>query len=94
MRYRIYIKINKKSALEVGKVDEHYSFGPDDLDKDFREKNKDILSNTRGNGYWLWKSYIINKTIIEKLNDGDYLIYTDAAMIFMNTSYLLINRLS
>ena len=85
--------INKKSALEVGEVDEHYSYGPNDLDKEFREKNKDILSRERGNGYWLWKSYIINKTIIEKLNEGDYLIYTDATMIFMNSSRLFIDFL-
>ena len=47
----------------------------------------------RGNGYWLWKSYIINKTIVEKLNYGDYLIYTDARMIFMNSTQLLIDFL-
>ena len=85
--------LNKKSALEVGKVDEYYSYGPNDLDNEFKFKNKDILSRKRGNGYWLWKSYIINKTIVEKLNFGDYLIYTDAGTIFMNSSLLLINFL-
>jgi hypothetical protein len=53
----------------------------------------DILIRKRGNGYWLWKSYIINKTIVEKLNDGDFLIYTDARMIFMNSSHLIIDFL-
>ena len=85
------LKVNRKSALEVGQVDEHYSYGPQDIDKEFKEKNKEILSRKRGNGYWLWKPYIINKTIMEKLNDGDFLIYTDAAMIFMNSSYLLVD---
>lgn len=83
--------INRKSAIEVGKVDEYYSYGPDDLDEDFKEKNKDILSRPRGNGYWLWKSYIINKTMVEKLNEGDYLIYTDAGTIYMNQSHILID---
>jgi hypothetical protein len=85
--------LNKKSALEVGKVDEYYSYGPDDLDKKFKEKNKDILSRKRGNGYWLWKPYIINKTIVEKLKDGDYLIYTDACTLYMNSVYLFIKFL-
>ena len=63
------------------------------MDKTFREKNKNILSIPRGNGYWLWKPYIINKTMIENLKDGDYLIYTDAATIFMNSSHLLVDFL-
>ena len=91
--YQRQLELNKKSAIEVGEVDEHYSYGPDDIDPVFREKNKDILSRKRGNGYWLWKAYFINKTIIEKLKYGDYLIYTDAAILFMNSSHLLINFL-
>lgn len=91
--FRKQMEFNRKSALEVGQVDEHYSFGPEDIDKDFREKNKEILSKGRGNGLWLWKPYIVNKTMIEKLEEGDYLIYTDAAMIFTNSSYLLIDFL-
>ena len=91
--YLRQISLNKKSALEAGEVDKHYSYGPNDLDKDFIEKNKEILKKKRGNGYWLWKPYIINKTMIEKLNEGDYLIYTDACTIYMNSSRLLIDFL-
>ena len=91
--FRRQIELNRKSALEVGEVDEHYAYNPHDLDEAFKKKNKEILSRGRGSGYWLWKPYIINKTIIEKLNYGDYLIYIDAAMIFMNSSHLLIDFL-
>ena len=63
------------------------------MDKEFKKKNKDILTRKRGNGYWLWKPYIINKTIIEKLKEGDYLIYTDACTLFMNSTNLLIKFL-
>ena len=91
--FKRQVKLNRKSAIEVGEVDEHYIYRPKDLDKVFREKNKNILSRKRGNGYWLWKPYIINKTIVEKLNIGDYLIYTDAAMIFMNSSHQYIDFL-
>ncbi len=36
-----------------------------------------ILNNKRGYGYWLWKPYIILKTM-EKMNDGDILLYLDS----------------
>jgi hypothetical protein len=36
-----------------------------------------INQNKRGYGYWLWKSYIIKKTM-EKMNDNDILLYLDA----------------
>ena len=85
--------INKKTALEVGKVDEYYSYGPNDIDINFKEKNKDILSKKRGNGYWLWKPYFILKTLKEKLNEGDYLIYTDAGILYMNSTYIIIDSL-
>ena len=91
--YQKQLRLNKKSALEVGKVDEYYSYGPYDLDNEFKQKNKDILSRKRGNGYWLWKPYIINKTITEKLNEGDYLIYTDAGTLFMDSTLSVINFL-
>ena len=89
--YKKQLQVNKKSAIEVGEVDEYYSYGPNDIDPVFREKNKDILNRKRGNGYWIWKSYFINKTMIEKLNYGDYLIYADAGILYMNSSHLLID---
>ena len=91
--YQRQLELNKKSAIEVGKVDEFYSYGPNDVDPAFREKNKDILSRKRGNGYWLWKPYVIYKTIVEKLKDGDYLIYSDACVLYMNSSRLLVDFL-
>lgn len=92
-RYQTQLKLNKKSALEVGKVDIYYSYGPDDIDPDFKQKNKDILSRKRGNGYWLWKPYFINKTLIEKMNEGDYLIYTDACVLYLNSTNKIIEFL-
>ena len=86
-------KLNKLSALEIGKVDEHIIYGPNDIDKDFKEKNKDILSKPRGNGYWLWKPYFIYKAFKEKLKEGDYIIYTDSGILYMNSTYLVIDFL-
>jgi hypothetical protein len=36
-----------------------------------------ITNNKRGYGYWLWKSYLIKKTMKE-MNDNDILVYADA----------------
>ena len=78
------LKINKLTAIKVGKVDEYYSYKFDDIDLNFVEKNKDILTRPRGNGYWLWKPYFILKAFKEKLNKGDYLIYTDAGIFYLD----------
>ncbi len=53
------------------------------------EKNKDILSRKRGNGYWLWKPYFILKTLKEKLNYGDFLFYSDACLLFKDKIKIL-----
>ena len=47
-------------------------------DNEFWNKHKEfIINNGRGYGYWIWKSYLIKKTI-DKLNNGDILLYMDA----------------
>ena len=37
-----------------------------------------IHNNPRGYGHWIWKPYLIYKTMREQLNEGDFLIYCDA----------------
>jgi hypothetical protein len=50
------------------------------VDDDFKQKNKDILSNSKGFGYWLWKPYIC-KQIFDSMNYGDILWYIDGGLI-------------
>lgn len=47
------------------------------IDKDFLLKNIDIMQLKRGAGYWLWKPYIILKTLNE-VPDGDIVLYLDS----------------
>ncbi len=50
-----------------------------DLEKDteFWEKHKDFIANNkRGFGYWLWKPYIIYKTLLD-MSENDLLLYLD-----------------
>jgi hypothetical protein len=61
---------------------ETISFKKSEIDKDFLEKNKHIFQIPVGDGAWLWKPYIIDKTL-EKLNDGDLLFYMDAKYRFV-----------
>ncbi len=69
----------KSSALKFG-VDKVVSYKREDIIKTaFYKDNKDILNQKRGAGFWLWKPYII-LDILEKVNDGDIVIYADAGI--------------
>ena len=83
-KYFKQLEVNKYSAINVGKVDKYYSYRPEDIDINFKNKNKDILTRKRGNGYWIWKPYFILKTLKDKLNIGDYLIYTDSGILYLD----------
>ena len=51
-------------------------------DSEFWNKHSNfILKNKKGFGYWLWKPYIIKKTIAQ-MKDGDILLYLDAGCEF------------
>jgi hypothetical protein len=58
-------------------------YTPKDIDKAFQTKHADILNEPRGAGYWLWKPYFIDLAL-SSLNEGDYLVYTDAGVTFVN----------
>ena len=92
-QYNKQLEYNGKSALEIAKVNEFYGYKPKDIDHDFREKNKYILEKGRGNGYWLWKPYFLYKTLKEKLDYGDYLIYSDAAIMYVDSAQKLVDFL-
>ena len=91
--YTRQLEFNGKSALEIAKVDEFYGYTPKDIDEDFKNKNKYILEKGRGNGYWLWKPYFLYKTLMEKLDYGDYLIYSDAAILYIDSAKKLVEFL-
>lgn len=92
-QYDKQLEYNGKSALEIAKVNEFYGYKPKDIAHDFREKNKYILEKGRGNGYWLWKPYFLYKTLKEKLDYGDYLIYSDAAIMYVDSAQKLVDFL-
>jgi hypothetical protein len=85
-------KLCKDSAMKYG-CDVSKVYGPDDIDAEFFCFNRDILSSGRGAGYWLWKPYFIYWEIL-MMNDGDYLVYTDAGVEFRGHIKHLISHVS
>ncbi|MBN1841174.1 MAG: hypothetical protein JW883_02695 [Deltaproteobacteria bacterium] len=66
-----------KSALNYG-IDECISCTMKDIKRsDFYRKNKLILDQERGVGYWLWKPFIILDTL-HKVDEGDIVMYSDS----------------
>ena len=76
--------LNSASGLQVGTFDNAISYSPKDIDSDFSERNKGILRQKRGNGYWLWKPYFIKKSL-EALKFGDFLFYCDSGSYFIES---------
>lgn len=79
--YRNAQRANTWSAYHIAKVDKVIEYSDKDIDAKFMEDNKSILSQKRGNGLWLWKPYIISKTMYG-LKNGDLLFYCDSGSIF------------
>ena len=72
-----------------------YGYFENDLKNDeyFWKTHSDfILSNPRGFGYWLWKSYLIMKTM-EKMNENDILLYCDCGCEIDYNKHLLITNM-
>ncbi len=76
-----YIRHRKRLVSKIKELNfkgEIISYGDKDLDLEFREKHKSLLSFNRGYGYWIWKPYLILKTLLES-NENDIIIYIDSA---------------
>jgi hypothetical protein len=83
-------QLNSRTGMVTAGFDKVISYGPRDIDRAFFNKNKEILSQAKGGGYWLWKSYFINKSL-ELLQDGDHLFYCDSGAYFVGSIQPLID---
>lgn len=75
-------KLNTWSAKHIAKVGKVVSYSPDDLDRKFREENQEIFSQKRGGGYWLWKPYLILRTL-NQMEENAVLVYSDSGGFFV-----------
>jgi hypothetical protein len=48
----------------------------EDIDDEFYKKNEKIFNSEIGAGYWLWKPYLILKTL-EQMNENEIVFYLD-----------------
>jgi len=70
-------------AEHSGFFDKILSLGPENLNYDFKENFKNVLSENKGGGYWIWKHEIINN-LLDEINDGDVVLYCDAGSSINN----------
>lgn len=91
-KYQKTQKFNSWTGKYIAKFDKVLEYTPQDLDEEFKEINKEILSIKRGAGLWLWKPYIICKTL-EIMNEGDILFYCDSGSFFIKNIDLLIKSM-
>ena len=82
---RLVESIKKYSDFEV------IIFHKKDINSYFVKQNENILKQSRGGGYWLWKPYIINETLL-KIEDNDLLFYMDAKYYFKESFKNLYNN--
>lgn len=64
-------------ALNKG-IDFILNYRKSHLDKDFFEKNRSIFNEKIGAGMWLWKPYVVLRTL-ESAPDGSIILYLDSA---------------
>lgn len=75
------LKIIKKEAIDFGFFDEVKVYDDRTFDNEYWNKYHTFYEqNPRGFGYWIWKPYIIRREL-ERMNDGDVLVYLDAGCI-------------
>lgn len=84
-------KVLAESALN-NCVDVVYMYRKEHLDKEFVEKNKNILSAKRGAGYWLWKPYLMLKTLKE-LPENSVVVYLDSGFKIIDQFDKFINEI-
>lgn len=91
LEYEKARKFNTRTAYKYG-ADKVIEYSLKDIDDAFTEKNKEILQQKRGSGYWLWKPYFINRAM-ECCKEGDWVLYSDAGMIYRKSIRKYIHEL-
>lgn len=64
-------------ARSMGIFDEVVLSGPQHLTERYWASFHSDWHTKRGFGYWAWKSFVVS-TILDQMNDGDFLYYADA----------------
>lgn len=80
--YRAARDNNTRTAYSHGKVDKVLQYEESDIEE-FIGAHREIFKIARGAGLWLWKPYIILKTL-ERIEEGDYVFYADSGSTYID----------
>jgi hypothetical protein len=69
------------------------AFRRDDLPEAFRHAHRDILDQSRGAGYWLWKPWLILECL-RRAEEGDIVVYLDAGILVRRPLQELIEQVN
>lgn len=90
------VHLANQKALIISAIDKCIDnikiYTPELLGGDFLAKNKNILAQARGAGYWLWKPYVILETL-KQAPENELIIYVDSGLTIKKPLDSLINKL-
>ena len=89
--YRAAQELQTKTAKIAGFTNV-VEYGPEDIEESFKEANANIFEYKRGNGLWLWKPYLIKKTL-ESMAEGEILFYCDSGACFFRNIDGILSKL-
>ena len=84
MKFEDARKIQRKYAKLAGFTD-IYEYNPDDIGGEYKSIHHEIFLYERGDGLWIWKPYIINKTL-KMIDEGDIILYCDSGAFFFKSA--------
>jgi hypothetical protein len=85
-------KLNTETGLSIGGFDKVFDFKKEDITQEFYLKNKNILDQPRGAGYWLWKFHFAVRLLNdESIPEDSYIFYADSGSKFIGSIDELIN---
>jgi len=91
--YKDSVERIKREAEEMNFFDKIKVYTQFDFDEEYKNRHQHFFNgNRRGYGYWMWKSYIVLKTLNE-MQEDDILVYADAGCT-LNNNLIAKNRLS
>lgn len=89
--YRAVQELQTKTAKVAGFTDV-IEYGPEDIEESFKASNSKIFEYKRGDGLWLWKPYLIKKTL-DNMKNEEILFYCDSGALFFRSAKGIISKL-
>jgi hypothetical protein len=75
-------------AVSLNFYDKIIVYTEDDFDEDYLKKHENFMKNNKGYGYWMWKSYILKKTM-DEMDPDDIVVYADCGCYLVNTNFAI-----